>query len=278
MINKQDMDECQALIQLLIEKYEQILSNCNKDIVHELELIYLKRKLDTVKKAMPEGYKPSDEMKRQDAINRITQKIKQRIIEYYGIETDDIEKFIKDDSEGLHIIEQFKKECTEIAKRTIKRLNTIIPTRGVTRLNASKNRENQYYNEIINGIFATSDYDETISYTIRAACSPKGMIKRGNEIRYPDNPFIIEENSDFVLLKNPVSAYLTDVSYFEPSIDFVIENGSPKILFDSEWVAKVDGLDAEEERIDRVPKEFFTRYKVYTRGSNEPIKINNKEK
>ena len=279
MIDKSKMNECQMLIRTLIGEYEKKLSECGEQSLQNLELIYLGKKLDTCKRAYPEGYKPEDEAKRSEVVDSLTKEIKRKIKAYYDVDKDDIESFLRiieivekaNPYSAYSTLEEFKRTSTKVASNTVDSFKTIIPRGGLDHLDATVNRENQYYNEIINGIFATSDYNDLVAYSLRAVCEPKGMIARGNEIHYPDNPVVEIDDPESVMLKRPISVYSSDAKQYEPVIDFRLENGVPKIIYDSEWVAKVDKIDVKEEMLGRIPREFFKERRVFVRDENGEV-------
>lgn len=279
MLDRKKMDECQGLLQVLVTQYEEKLSKCDKVSLQDLELIYLGRKLETYKGAKPKGDTLRSEERRKEVVEHITEIIKRKIKEYYGYDNVDIESFLHilklvskaDPNSAYKVLDEFKKACTEVASNTVGSLKTILPEQGLGYLEASHHRENQYYNDIVDGVFAVSDYDDLIAYSMRAVCNPSGMVSRNNEIHYPDNPIVEIDDPESVMLKRPVSIYSSDAKKFEPVVDFKLVDGKPKIIFGSEWVAKVDKIDAFEDQIGRVPRDFFKDRKVYVRDNDHEI-------
>ena len=119
------------------------------------------------------------------------------------------------------------------------------------KINPSVALENQPQNNIVTGVFAESTYDGMNMYIGRAIAG--GMIVRGDNVRYPRNPFApIEEqkNPTKIKLARPVYSYSLPIEGFEPQVYFEKRGKNFGIEFGNEWVHETEVgvriLDKEE--------------------------------
>lgn len=147
-------------------------------------------------------------------------------------------------------------------------------------------RENQYSNEIIKGIFASSDYDDTIHYMGRAVAG--GMIYKNGILVYPSNPFSDDQNTKTKLkLKKPIYLYSVNAKDFEPSITLELMHGTredgssiffPDLRFDGEWTCKVPSINCEMEEIDDIPTSILKNCQIFYSTTKSKFDANPKSK
>lgn len=153
----------------------------------------------------------------------------------------------------LNIVDGFKHDLKFIHSEVCSDVYTVLPIQGVNKLNLSKNRENRYFNNVCDGVYAISDPDDLQLYVGRACVG--GMNVHGSEVVYPSNPFTFVD--DRLKLTNIVSIYSSSVDTYEPQIDF--DNG--KFVFDGEWVS-LEPVSVNEFVVDSLPSEILDKYNV----------------
>ena len=184
----------------------------------------------------------------------------------------------------LEFIEQYKIELLKTYMKYCSVLRCAINKGGLNHINATQNRENQYYNELVNGVFASSGFSDLENYICRAATNGYGMTVDNSVVVYPDNPFKEiedQENANSLLLKKDVFVYSMDASKFEPVVDFELgRDGLYNLRFGQEWISRNNSLECEQEMIDRVPKEMLERKQVFYKKQRilkEELQNNSKE-
>lgn len=170
----------------------------------------------------------------------------------------------------LEFIENYKKELQKTYMEHCSVLRCAISSGNVEQINAVYNKENQFKNELINGVFASSGFSDLEDYIGRAAAEGDkgyGMKVNNHAVVYPDNPFkSLEEqqDSDNLLLRKNVYVYSMDASKFEPVVDFKLgEDGIYSLNFGQEWISRNDSLECEQETVDRVPREILERKQFF---------------
>lgn len=175
----------------------------------------------------------------------------------YGI--DDIDK-LRDlvnksmkNNNLLNIVDGFKHDLKFIHSEACSDVYTVLPIQGLNKLDLSKNRENRYFNNVCDGVYAISDPDDLQLYVGRACVG--GMMVHGKDVIYPSNPFIFADER--LKLNNLVSIYSSSVDTYEPQIDF--DNG--KFIFDGEWTS-LEPVSVKENVVDFLPIELLDKYNI----------------
>ena len=170
----------------------------------------------------------------------------------------------------LEFIENYKKELQKTYMEHSSVLRCAISSGNVEQINAVYNKENQFNNELINGVFASSGFSDLENYIGRSAAEgDKGYGMKANNpvVVYPDNPFKeIEEQEDdnSLLLKKDVYIYSMDANKFEPVVDFKSgRDGTYSLNFGQEWISRNESLECEQETVDRVPREILERKQFF---------------
>ena len=115
-------------------------------------------------------------------------------------------------------------------------LYTVRSSDGLDKLSYINNRENQYWNKVYDGVYATGgDMNEIQMYIARAATG-SGMKVDKNEIVYYSNPFKnIDDNK--LILNKTVTIYMSSIDDFEPQFHYDLDKYGPRFIFSGEWVA-----------------------------------------
>lgn len=144
----------------------------------------------------------------------------------------------------------------------------ISPVINLHSLAASKNRENIYYTELCDAVFAVSDYIDILRYIGRAACGSMCVLANGRFCLYNENPFSSAENG-LMTLKRNVGVYMVNPLFFEPVIDFIYtDNHNFRLKFEHEWIARRDYISCHCETLKQISFKDITGCEFYY-GLNE---------
>ena len=132
---------------------------------------------------------------------------------------------------------------------------------GLGCIKASKNRLNAYHNEILNSIFACSDFSAITQYILRSA-SGSMYVLHNDIIILPQNPTIAIENG-VIRLARPVALYSIEASHFYPVIDFREYKGKYYIFFCGEWHAPTSSLRCNEESFETISMNYYQNCSVF---------------
>ena len=86
---------------------------------------------------------------------------------------------------NLKQIKQFKEELLRAMKPYAYHVNSIS---GLSELKASVQKENMYCNEVVDGVFSVSDYDQLILYIARPVAGGMHVMKKASICNYSRNP------------------------------------------------------------------------------------------
>lgn len=271
---KENLQQAERAMQLVTQKYNELLKSFDINQLLNTAIIYDHKKAQT-------QYLLSTNNTQIDEEDRaiIDENFSQYIRNTFGIEciASDIRKLIEESNitskPVLDVINLYKKELSSTYMKYSPVLRHATNVGGLSELNASQNRENQYLNEIVNAVFASSGYNDMENYIGRANVG--GMQVVGDIVVYPKNPFEdknkIKEDGN-VKLKDKVYLYSMDVSKFEPVVDFRRDkDGNYKLDFDQEWISRNDSVECECEIIDGIPKEAFKQKHFFYK--NEKIDV-----
>ena len=266
------------------DKYEKMLSDMGEFEIKKLELIYLYKKFVTIRDMTPKGFGPREEEIRKEKLEQLKVLLMNRIANYFEEDigfnfSSFIENLIEEESlnfgSAYNLVERYKKELATVCQNYLGDVKVILPIHGLDKIYHAKHRENQYYNEIVDAIFATSSYKGIIQYIMRANVG--GMHVRGNRIDLPKNPFDMEHiDGNNLYLKDYVSIYSMDASKFEPVVDFFISDGDPTLMFDYEWISRNEKLEAKEVKVNYIPLSFLENNSVFTHEVDPPLYVNDK--
>ena len=265
-------------------EYIRKLSLCNLESLQALNIIYIYNKLLVIANMTPKNRSTFEE-ERSEKLTQGLNLIKRKLNEYYSYD-------IKDDAEikriverikvveearndsAYNILQDYKNALKKLYEESLGVVRTVLPTHNLKHINKANHRENQYLNEIVDGVFAIGDYTGLMDYIARAHAN--GMIVRKNQMFLPINPFDLESStSTKIKLIKPVSIYEMDVKYFEPVVDFYLDAGNkPTLRFDNEWVSKTEKVRCKESTVDYLPNDFLLHRNVTVRVNNNEININ----
>jgi len=264
--------------------YNEIFNNLPKEVLINLNLIYLDKKWQVVKNETPKGLSAEEiQVQKVKRISYAKNYIESYIKGCYGyivsLDTSEYSALLKNISNlestknALKLVEEYKKSLKETYMNISSVVNVALPTPNLTQINAAYNRENQYLNDIVNGIFATSG-KQVYNYILRA--NTGYMQVNSNNINLPTNPFNTNElvNGKYVLNK-PISLYQLDIGTFEPVIDFTVENGKACLIFGQEWISRNPYLACKEKQVKTIPQSIMKEKNISV--NEEPIIINNQE-
>lgn len=258
------------------QKYTELLSSLSKDTLLNLNIIYASRKLEVLKEQNPKGISKEElEIQRNSEYEKYKNLMEDYIYQNYGkhISVDSIEysSFINHLQEeekenqysSTNLLENYKKELLQTYLLISPTVDIALPTHGITEINATNHRENQYLNEIIDGIYATSGKG-ILDYILRT--NTGSMRGDGYNLDLPINPFSGVNDGKYILNK-PASVYHLDARLFEPVIDFRLDaNGNVNLRFDQEWISRSEKLKCNEEIVNYVPKEYVERKNITIQG------------
>ncbi len=139
----------------------------------------------------------------------------------------------------------------------------ISPVINLYSLAASKKRENIYYTELCNAVFAVSDYCDILRYIGRAVCGNMCVLADGRFCLYNDNPFCSAENGLMTLKKN-IGVYRLNPLFFEPVVDFIYtdEQGF-NLKFGHEWIARREHIRCRCEVLNQISFRDITECNFY---------------
>ncbi|MCI8707849.1 MAG: hypothetical protein HFH44_14280 [Lachnospiraceae bacterium] len=161
----------------------------------------------------------------------------------------------------LAFLEEYKKGIIDLYRQRVPILWHVSAVSGIQRLNPSIQRENMYYNDICDAVFATSSYDEVLLYLGRALGGEMEII--GNFCFYKKRPYHLWDDCA-IQLKEQAAVYYLDVDRFLPVIDFIMtEQGKARLRFGHEWVCRGQVAVSAIEEIKMIPSKDMLRYQLY---------------
>ena len=273
------LDLANKNINMIMDKYNELLMGLSDKDKNVMQLYYYFKKLDTFNEMTPKGNYWDE--KREEYINKGLEIIKNLgSITFPDITNlDELRISVNNymnNSNLLNIINSFSSDIKNAYKEYCDCVYTVLPISGITELEASKHRENQYRNSINDGVFATATMESIERYIARANVG--GMVLKDDGIEYPSNPFT-DINEDELTLNNPVSIYLGNVDLYEPQIDYRIdENGIPHFIYGGEWIAHQDRVPCVEKQTTYLPASFIENNNIFFQENGDIIQISKETK
>lgn len=265
-------------------EYIRKLSLCNLESLQALNIIYIYNKLIVIANMNPKNRSTFEE-ERREKLTQGLNLIKRKLNTYYSYDIKDDEeikrivermKLIEESrtNSAYNVLQDYKNALKKLYEESLGVVRTVLPTHNLRHINKANHRENQYLNEIVDGVFAIGDYTGLMDYIARAHAN--GMIVRKNQLFLPNNPFDLESStSTKIKLIKPVSIYEMAVKDFEPVVDFFLDAGNKPILrFDNEWISRKEKVRCKETTMDYLPKEFLLNRNVTVRENNNEINLN----
>ena len=265
-------------------EYIRKLSLCNLESLQALNIIYIYNKLIVIANMTPKNRSTFEE-ERREKLTQGLNLIKRKLNTYYSYDIKDDEeikrivermKLIEESrtNSAYNVLQDYKNALKKLYEESLGVVRTVLPTHNLKHINKANHRENQYLNEIVDGVFAIGDYTGLMDYIARAHAN--GMIVRKNQLFLPNNPFDLESStSTKIKLIKPVSIYEMAVKDFQPVVDFFLDAGNKPILrFDNEWISRKEKVRCKETTIDYLPKEFLLNRNVTVRENNNEINLN----
>lgn len=263
---KDKLQEAEVAMSAVTEKYNEIINGFNSQTLLMTNIIYSYRKIQT-EYVMQTGKKEISDEDRSRIDAKFADYIKNNFGKDYSLEN--IKQLMDLASQKsqpvLDTIEKYKSELSETYLSYSPVLRHATRIQGLTKLDASRNRENQYLNEVVDAVFASSGYSDMENYIGRA--NVHGMQVMGNIVVYPENPFMNtgkqKPNGD-IDLKDNVYLYQMDATKFEPVVDFNRSKyGKYYLEFGQEWISRNDSVECECEIIDSIPRDAFDRKQFF---------------
>lgn len=268
----------QEIFPQITSTYTELLESLPKETLYNLDIIYANKKWETIKSQIPKGLSEEQisEARRKN-IEFGKKEIERRIKQYFGldiiVDTPEYINFIstiiqKEKNNGnsaLNVIEKYKNDILENYLKISNTLQIALPTQGISKINAVEHRENQYLNEIVNGIYATSG-SGIFDYIVKT--NTGGMIGNRYGIDFPRNPFDLNKStSNKLMLNKNASVYQVDAREFEPVIDFMIgEQYKPILRFGQEWISRKKSLSCKEQIASYLPSEYVKSKQITIQG------------
>jgi hypothetical protein len=174
----------------------------------------------------------------------------------------------------FELMDRYKNAIREAYLQFDTKLRYCSNCEGFTHINHTI-KENQYMNMIVDGIYASSEYEDMMANFGKLLT--KDMVDRDRILIYSDNPFAKKQDAKTkIQLKGPVYLYSVDAKAFMPSVCLELIHGSrqdgsdiffPDLRFDGEWVTKEKEVPCECEVLDYIPVSFLKSYQVlYSKG------------
>lgn len=178
--------------------------------------------------------------------------------------------------ERLHELEQYKSQIVkESSHRYVYHTSAV---KDLVCLYASQKKENMYNNEVVDAVFGTTDYDQLVLYLGRAVAGGMHVIQNGRICVYPKNPTDRLCGED-VILKKPVYLYRVDIEYFEPVIDFRVQNNCAEFCFEYEWIARRPYVPCKGKKIESISLKDWRKHEIYySTGLEDAINLSEEYK
>lgn len=162
---------------------------------------------------------------------------------------------------ALAFLENYKRGIIDLYRQWVPFLWHVTAVSGIQQLNPSIQRENMYYNDICDAVFATSSYDEVLLYLGRVWGGEMAIID--DLCFYKKRPYYLWDDCAIQLKERVVLCYL-DINRFLPVIDFVMtDKGKASLKFGHEWVCKGHAPVSAIEEITTIPSEDMLGYHLY---------------
>lgn len=161
----------------------------------------------------------------------------------------------------LIFLENYKKSIIDLYRQQVPFLWHVSAVPGIQKLNPSMQRENMYYNDLCDAVFATSSYDEVLLYLGRAWGEEMAIID--DFCFYKKRPYYLWNDCAIQLRERAVVYYL-DINGFLPVIDFIVtDKGKVSLKFGHEWICKRQVAVPVREEIKMIPTQDMLGYQLY---------------
>ena len=175
----------------------------------------------------------------------------------------------------LLMLEQYKSQIVKESHRYVYHTSAV---KDLVCLYASQKKENMYNNEVVDAVFGTTDYDQLVLYLGRAVAGGMHVIQNGRICVYPKNPTDRLCGED-VILKKPVYLYRVDIEYFEPVIDFRVQNNCAEFCFEYEWIARRPYVPCKGKKIESISLKDWRKHEIYySTGLEDAINLSEEYK
>ena len=220
---KDNLQQAEKEMQLVTQKYNELLKNFDGNQLLNTAIIYDYRKAQT-EYLLKTNNTEISEKDRKIVDKNFSEYIKNNL----GIECEssDIGQLIKKanviSKPVLDIIKEYKEDLSSTYMKYSPVLRHATNIEGLSKLNASHNRENQYLNEVVNAVFASSGYNDLENYIGRSNVG--GMQVVGNIVVYPNNPLSLKQKIAKLLQKSDL---LMNIPFLEKFVDRQLNVLSP---------------------------------------------------
>lgn len=161
----------------------------------------------------------------------------------------------------LLFLEHYKKEILHLYQKRVPFVFHVSAVPNIRFLQPSVQRENMYYNEICNAVFATSNYNEILLYIGRI--SGNEMAVRDQICLYWNNPYESWDDSR-ICLKERAVVYFLDAEEFEPVIDFLTtDKKEAGLKFGHEWIHRGTMPICKSEQVMSIPTKDMMSYQLF---------------
>ena len=183
------------------------------------------------------------------------------------------------------IIKRYRNAINEAYTKFDNKLWYCSDTAGITSL-THVIKENLYLNEIVDGVFASSNYDKILNSI--GGLAGGGLNSKEDIIVFNSNPFSGSQASKTKMdLVCPMYIYSVDPQNFTPSVCLELIHGSkedgsdiffPDLRFDDEWYCKAKNVACEQEEVLNIPTSILKNYQLLYKKGKLDIDFSNKSK
>lgn len=157
----------------------------------------------------------------------------------------------------LRFLEEYKDSLYRTYTSHVPYLWHISDRLHLDKICASKGCRDAYHNQVVDAVFASSDYSGNLLFVARCAAGG-AFILQGCICIFPKNP--LDGN---LKLRKPVSVYCLSSVGFEPTIDYRKQNGKYEVAFSKEWILRNSSVEGKETVLTELPRDFLRFYQIY---------------
>lgn len=263
---KNNLIDAQRKIEEIIESYSNSLNQYYSPALLQITAVLFEyRKIKAIEKV--------SSIKNDSLLDSLTASMSDQLNKRFE-NADEMALFLED--ECSIVLDMIKKCQHEIKAAFLEHNHFLFHASSVLGLNcikASQNRLNAYRNEILNSIFACSDFSAITQFILRSA-SGSMYVLHNDIVILPQNPVLKIENG-VLRLARPVALYSIEASLFFPVIDFRELNGKYYIFFCGEWHAPIVSLCCNEETIQTISETYYQGCSVFYYNGYDMDKYDN---
>lgn len=157
----------------------------------------------------------------------------------------------------LKLLEEYKSSLYLTYTSRIPYLWHISDRLHLDKICASRGCRDAYHNQVVDAVFASSDYSGNLLFAARCAAGGAFTLRESICI-FPENPL-----SGKGKLRKPVSVYRLPASGFEPTIDYRKRSEGYEVVFSKEWILRKPSVEGQETVLTELPGDFLRLYQSY---------------